>query len=627
MCGIVGVASNLGVSNKLVNWAEEASRSLIHRGPDDKGLLLSENKKICFAHRRLSIIDLSKAGHQPLVSQSKRFSIVFNGEIYNHLEIRSRLKKLGFNEWIGTSDTETLLASIEILGLENTLELVIGMYSFAIYDKKEKRLHLVRDRAGEKPLFYTLVKNKLYFASELKALLLIPNISKNINPSALDCYLYMGYIPREMCIIQGFNKVQASTYITYNLESNLITSTKYWELPKPKSHIEEFNQSKDFLVEKLDSCLNNAVSSQLLSDVPIGFLLSGGLDSSLITAIAAQHSSNINTFTISLEGHQDYDESKYAKLVSDFYGTNHTVLEVQPDIVENIYLLARQFDEPLNDSSMFPAFLVSKMISKYCKVAVGGDGADEIFGGYHHYGRLFKLNRISNKVPKLFKNLLSKNIADTLPYGFKGRNWLQALGTDFQQKRIPLIATYFDAKSRDRLYRNSGKNISFAEKIFLDLQPQGFDVVDRAMRYDFANYLTEDILVKMDRAAMINSIENRCPFLDKNLIEFAFNEVPSSLKSNGRESKIILKLLGKKYLPNSFEYNRKQGFMIPLIKWLRHGPFRELALDTLTANNCPFNKDVIVELFKNNDKGHNNAERIFGLTIFEIWRKEYKLTI
>ena len=627
MCGIVGVASDLGVSNKLVNWAKQASESLIHRGPDDEGLLLSQHKKICFAHRRLSIIDLSSAGHQPLVSQSKRFSIVFNGEIYNHLGIRSRLQKLGFNQWIGTSDTETLLASIEILGLEKTLELIIGMYSFAIYDKKENLLHLVRDRTGEKPLFYTFFKNKLYFASELKALLLIPNISKNINSSALDCYLYMGYVPREMCIIEGFNKVQASSYITYNLEANLITSTKYWELPQPKLFINEFNKSRDFLVEKLDFHLKNAVSSQLLSDVPVGFLLSGGLDSSLITAIAAQQTSNINTFTISIEGHQDYDEAKYAKLVSDFYGTNHTVLEVQPDIVENIYLLARQFDEPLNDSSMFPAFSVSKIISNYCKVAIGGDGADEIFGGYHHYGRLFKLNKISNKIPKFFKNFLSENIANSLPYGFRGRNWLQALGTDFQNNRIPLIATYFDAKSRDRLYKNPFKNRSLAEETFLDLQSKGFDIVDRATRYDFANYLTEDILVKMDRAAMMNSIENRCPFLDKNLIEFAFDEIPSSLKSNGKESKIILKLLGKKYLPNSFEYNRKQGFMIPLIKWLRHGPFRELAIETLTSNNCPFNKDVILELFKNNDKGHNNAERIFGLTIFEIWRQEYKLTI
>lgn len=626
MCGIVGAATNLGVNNTLVNWAEEASYKIKHRGPDDEGIFLSENRKICFAHRRLSIIDLSSLGRQPLVSHSKRFSIVFNGEIYNHLEIRSRLQKIGFNKWRGASDTETLLNSIEILGLDETLKIIVGMYSFAIYDKDKNILHLVRDRSGEKPLFYAFIKNQLFFASELKALLLIPNVSKNIKPDALDCYLYMGYVPGEMCIIEGFNKVKASTYISYNLETNKLCTTKYWELPQLKSTKNYFSKNTDYFLEKLEFYLRKAVSSQLLSDAPIGFLLSGGLDSSLITAFAAKENKNINTFTISMEGHKDFDEAGHAKLISDYYGTNHTVLEVKPDIVNNVYLLARQFDEPLNDSSMFPSFLVSKMISKYCKVAIGGDGADEIFGGYHHYGRLHKLNNVRKFVPGFLKYFLSKNLANNLPYGFKGRNWLQALGNDFNNK-IPLIATYFDAKSRHILCKKSGSNIYSAEKIFFGLQPKGKDVVDRAMRYDFSNYLTEDILVKMDRAAMLNSIENRSPFLDKNLVEFAFNEIPSNLKCNGKESKIILKLLGKKYLPPTFEYNRKQGFMIPLVKWLRKGPFRDLAFDTLTSNNCPFDKDVIIELFRNNDKGYNNAERIFGLTIFEIWRQEYNINI
>ena len=627
MCGILGVASNFGVNNKLVSWAEEASSSIQHRGPDDEGILLSENGKICFAHRRLSIIDLSSSGRQPLLSHSKRFAIVFNGEIYNHLEIRSRLQKIGFNQWSGSSDTETLLASIEILGLDKTLELLIGMFSFAIYDKNKNIVHLVRDRSGEKPLFYTFIKNQLFFASELKALFLIPNVCKTIKPTALDCYLYMGYVPGEMCIIEGFNKLKASTYLTYNLGSNKICVTRYWEQPQPKSNVEALFKNKNYLLEKLEFHLRNAVSSQLISDVPIGFLLSGGLDSSLITAFAAKETKNLNTFTISIEGHKEFDEAGYAKLISDFYGTNHTVLEVKPDIVNNIFLLARQFDEPLNDSSMFPAFLVSKMVSKYCKVAIGGDGADELFGGYKHYGRIYKLNKISNLVPSSLKYFLSKKIANNLPYGFKGRNWLQALGNDFHNHKIPLIASYFDANSRRLLCKNFGKDSYSAEKIFLDLQPRGSDIVDRAIRYDFSNYLTEDILVKMDRAAMINSIENRSPFLDKNLVEFAFNEIPSSLKSNGRESKIILKLLGKKYLPPSFEYNRKQGFMIPLVKWLKKGPFRDLAFETLMSTNCPFNKDVILELFRNNDKGYNNAERIFGLIIFEIWRQEYNLKI
>ena len=250
MCGILGVASDLGINNELVSWAGEASSSIKHRGPDDEGIFLPENGKICFAHRRLSIIDLSSSGRQPLVSHSKRFAIVFNGEIYNHLEIRTRLQKIGFNKWSGTSDTETLLASIEILGLDQTLELIIGMYSFAIYDKSKNTLNLVRDRSGEKPLFYAFIKNKLFFASELKALLLIPNLSKNINPAALDCYLYMGYIPGEMCIINGFNKVKASTYITYNLETNKIFVKKYWEQPQLNSNQEAFPKNTDYcLVE------------------------------------------------------------------------------------------------------------------------------------------------------------------------------------------------------------------------------------------------------------------------------------------------------------------------------------------------------------------------------------------
>lgn len=617
MCGFIGIAAQIPQTNRA--WLASGRDAMSHRGPDDSGEWWSSDRRVGLAHRRLSIIDLSNAGHQPMHDSLSGLSIVFNGEIYNFIDLRKELIARGY-AFRSHSDTEVILAAYSEWGTQ-CLERFNGAFAFALFDARQQVMFLARDRAGEKPLFYHLSKSVLRFGSELKALLADTTLPRLIEPQSFDCYLAMGYVPGERCILKGFNKLPPAHALLFDLQTGQSKVWRYWDLPKSVSVNTKVDEIA--LLDELEFLLEDAVRRQLVADVPVGVLLSGGVDSSLITAMAVRGSNKVQTFTIGFPGYSKLDETEHALLISRHFGTQHTQLMAeQPALADLLPRLARQFDEPIVDSSMFPTYMVSQLVRQHCTVALGGDGGDELFGGYHHYSRLLWMqNKMRHLPPTLRKNiaLATKYI---LPVGVKGRNWLLALGIDLRND-LPLIASYFDTASRRSLLQSMPDWRPQAEDIFSSRVPAHSDLLERATRMDFANYLSEDILVKVDRASMMNSLEVRAPFLDFRMIEFAFGKVPSDLKATENNKKILLKRLSSRVLPPKFDRHRKQGFSIPLGEWLKGGPFKQLFNDVLRDSKCTFNRKMIDSLFAGQERGHNNSERLFALVLFELWRREY----
>jgi asparagine synthase (glutamine-hydrolysing) len=620
MCGIIGIVSSNGqVKNQ--EWIKFGRDTMIHRGPDAEGEWWSSDRKIGFGHRRLSILELTSAGNQPMIDSNNGNSIVFNGEIYNYKELKNSLKNHGYN-FITNSDTEVLLASYDMWGYD-CVNKFNGMFAFALYDNKNKTIFLSRDRAGEKPLYYSLESNTLMFASELKPFLLDKNNQYSINSAALDCYLSLGYIPGDLCILDGFHKLKPANSLLFNTLNGEVNVWEYWNIP----NYETINDNNDpcILIDELEALLQNSVNLQLTADVPIGVLLSGGVDSSLITAMACRSSQSVKTFTIGFPGYGQKDESSHAKLISNYFGTEHIVLNAEMPNSDLILSLAKQFDEPMVDSSMIPTYLVSNLVKKYCTVALGGDGGDELFGGYTSHKSFYTLSKKYQNIPLNVRKSIAKIAKGQLPVGFKGRNYLMNIGLDFKSE-IPVYSELFDSKNRKKLLPNIEN--TFTEIIKTNLTSTDIDIIQRLTRTDFKNYLPEDILVKVDRASMMNSLEIRAPFLDYRLIEFAYSKVPSNMKTSTQDQKIILKHLAKRLLPREFDFHRKQGFSIPISDWLnKTGSFRDLFWSVLKDSECIFDSKAINKLLEGQDKGYSNGERIFSLVLFELWRREYSLSI
>jgi len=616
MCGIVGVGSAAPQADRA--WLAAARDTLTHRGPDDAGEWWSEDGRVGLAHRRLSILDLSPLGHQPMHLAERGLSIVFNGEIYNFAELRRELEALG-HHFRSHSDTEVLLAAYAQWGAD-CLARLNGMFAFALYDATRQELFLARDRAGEKPLFYLLDQGRLYFASELKALLTCSSLPRCIDPEALDCYLAMGFVPGGRCILTGYNKLPQAHAMRFDLRSGAAKVWRYWQLPELDAAADSADETA--LLDELEALLADAVRRQLVADVPVGVLLSGGVDSSLITALAVRASSQVQTFTVGFPGQGNLDETEHARLIARHFGTRHTELMAEDASADLIPRLARQFDEPMVDSSMIPMFLVSQLVRQHCTVALGGDGGDELFGGYAHYSRLLWMKQELGAIPHILRKSVAAASERILPVGFKGRNWLQGLGVDLDNG-LPLIASHFDATTRRRLLAEHHQWPLVAESELRSRIPVAPDLLQRASRMDFGNYLAEDILVKVDRACMLSSLEVRAPFLDYRLIEFAFGKVPSRLKASQTEKKILLKRLTIPLLPPEFDRERKQGFSIPLAVWLQGSRFRSLFQDVLRDPDCSFDSRLVGNLLAGQDKGRNNGERLFALVLFELWRREY----
>lgn len=622
MCGILGLVSDKEIQNRDI--LTRGISQLNHRGPDDSGEWWSEDGRIGFAHKRLSIIDLTINGHQPMKDSNNQYVIIFNGEIYNYLELFEKLSSKGY-KFQSKTDTEVILAAYREWGVD-CVSLFNGMFAFAIYDSIKRCIFLSRDRAGEKPIFYSYINGFFQFSSELKAIISSDITQKKINFESLDCFLGMGFIPGSRCIIDGYKKLPAASSLIFNLDNKKIKIWNYWKAPENISNPYYEGQDLDLLKE-LEFLLEESVRRQMVADVPVGILLSGGVDSSLITSMAARQKEQIKTFTVRFPGNKKMDETEHARLISSYFKTEHYELEAQPPSIDLLIKLAHQFDEPIVDSSMIPTFLVSELVKNYCKVVLGGDGGDELFGGYEHYSRLLWMEKYLGGVPLSISSAISFISRKTMPVGVKGRNWMQGMGVNLKTG-VPLIANYFDSDIRKKLMKNTNEKWpTLAENIFQSRISQNSDFLCRATFQDFTNYLTEDILVKVDRASMLNSLEVRAPFLDKQIIEFAFGKVPSNLKATTQNKKILLKKLASQILPPDFDIKRKQGFSIPLNDWLKKGKFRDFFYDVLLDNQTIFDKTTVISLLKGQDRGRNNGERLFALMMFELWKREYKISM
>lgn len=618
MCGILGQVRRAGASDREALAGGLAC--MAHRGPDDEGVWQSPDRRVVLGHRRLAIIDRSPGGHQPMVDVFASTVIVFNGEIFNYRELRDELREAG-HAFRTASDTEVLLAGYREWGVDFVRHLN-GQFAFALFDTARQRLVLARDRAGEKPLFYRIGDDELRFASELKGLLVAPGVARNIDPASLDCYLAMGYVPGDRCILRGINKLPPAHAMTFDIESGVSKVWRYWSLPQ---FDESSGADEETLLPELERVLEDAVQRQLVADVPVGVLLSGGVDSSLLTAMAVRSAPGVMTFTIRFPGFGSFDETEHARLVARHFGTTHIELEAEPTSADLLPVLARQYDEPVVDSSMIPTFLVSRLVRQHCTVALGGDGGDELFGGYDHYDRLLRLHRFVRPIPRPLRRVAAAASSALLPIGFRGRNWLGAIGADFDTD-VPRFDTYFDAPVRRRLMA-SPHWMTPAERIRQRRVPRVADLLQRVTRMDFENLLPEDMLVKVDRASMLASLEVRAPFLDHRVIEFAFGRVPSALKSTISDRKILLKKLARRVLPPEFDSKRKQGFSIPLARWLEGGAWADAFHDVLLARDATFDRRTVTGLLTGQRRGRNNSERLFCLAFFELWRREYGATL
>jgi len=623
MCGLVGIAATQSVSDR--DWLSVGRDTMLHRGPDDAGEWWSEDGRVGLGHRRLSILDLSPQAHQPMRNKANGLSIVFNGEIYNHNSLRKELIAKGY-VFRSHSDTEVLLVAYAAWG-KNCLKHLNGMFAFALYDSKKQRLFLARDRVGEKPLFYHLADGMLQFASELKALMANPSAPRCIDMAALDCYLAMGFVPGEHCILQGYNKLPPAHALSFNLSDGTARVWKYWSVPELSTTAATGVVDEKALLDELEALLEDAVGRQLVADVPVGILLSGGLDSSLVTAMAVRRSQKVRTFSIGFPGHGELDETHHARLIARHFGTEHTELIAEPSTADLIPRLAQQFDEPMVDSSMIPTWLVSHLVRQHCTVALGGDGGDELFGGYPQYSRLLWMQQRLANIPGFVKRGVASVAERILPVGMMGRNYLQGMGVDLRHSLPLQIDGVFDVATRHKLMQGQPSYRTVAEGIYSERISHQPDMLQRATRMDFHGYLAEDILVKVDRASMLNSLEVRAPLLDYKLVEFAYGQVPSNLKATVGDKKILLKRLANRVLPPEFEKQRKQGFSIPLAEWLKSGPFRELFWDTLTSVDCLFDRSTVQSLLKGQERGFNNGERLFALVHFELWRRHYCATV
>ncbi|ENJ6565095.1 TPA: asparagine synthase (glutamine-hydrolyzing) [Proteus mirabilis] len=618
MCGILGFISKKN-DFQHVNL-KPALSAMGYRGPDSMGIWTSPCQKVNFGHVRLSIVELSELGHQPMLRNGN--SITFNGEIYNYVELRDELIKCGVL-FKSQSDTEVILQGYNLFG-ENYFNKLNGAYAFAIYDSINNKVVLCRDRVGEKPLFYSNYDEKFYFSSDLKALLTLSNIPRKLSKNSLFNYFQHGYATgSDEFWINNVFSLEPGTIRTIYLNDNLEqTTTRYWVLPVGKKE----NTNHNYLYEKLSYLINDAVKLQLRCDVPASILLSGGVDSSMLTAIASTHTRQVKTFTVKFPGYSQFDESESARLIANYFGTEHTEIEganISPDLFLKI---AKSIDTPINDSSLLPTYLVNYEVSKYCRVALGGDGGDELFGGYKHYERMQKLENIKKRYQILFNIMPIKAFRNFLPLNSKYRNWIKSLEYNLNIK-VPNIRSFYDENRLSKLLPNIDPDYWDNDKWGINDEQIVRSILKNCSVSDFKHYLRDSILVKSDRCSMLNSIEARAPILDYRIIEFAFNEVPDNFKIRNGMKKFLLKDISKKILPNEFDFQRKLGFNLPLGMMIREGKWKEFFGDILNSKSDIINYYFYTKMFDEHLSGKEHTDRLFGIVLFLIWAKHNKVSL
>jgi asparagine synthase (glutamine-hydrolysing) len=610
MCGISG---KVNFQEKINPEDLLDSISIIKsRGPDKENIII--DGPCGLAHARLAILDLSKTGDQPMVSSNGQFICVFNGEIYNFQKIRKKLenKKVTFK---GSSDTEVLLESWNVWG-SKTLDYLDGMFAFAIWDKFNKKLFIARDRIGEKPLYYSLEKNAINFASRPACLFkLDKKIKKNFSTQGIRYFLESGYFPSEFSVNENIKKLKAGQLLEFD-EKGLKTQS-YWNSNTIKTNYKLKEKDEEKILDELDSLLYESVKERMISDVPIGAFLSGGIDSSIVVAMMSKISSRpIKTFTIGFR-EKDYDESSYAEQVANFLNTEHTckILEVS-DLLSLLPDFLQNFDEPFFDSSAFPSMAVSQLAREKVKVCLTGDGGDELFGGYHYYKIVYFLN-IFFKLPKNLRIYLAKVINFLPNHSFK------LLAAALKKSSIDESFAFSRSIAKDFhsiLNKDVIKSTLSLESLFkLESKnfPKNLHAVERSMRLDSKFTLCDDYLQKTDLSSMTYSLETRTPFLEKSLIEWSM-ELPHQLKVNASKSKYLLKKLLYRYVPKSLVDRPKQGFGVPIDSWLRN-ELKDWANEKITNKdnykNLPLNQEALTKLFHLHLSGKRDAHPLIWASL------------
>jgi len=639
MCGITGfirkVPQQADKSHYILN---QMSDQLVHRGPDSAGTWASEDGKVALAHRRLAILDLSAAGHQPMVGS--RFCLTFNGEIYNYKVIKAELKKLGAH-FSGHSDTEALLQSLEFWGIEKTLNRLEGMFAFAAYDLRDGKLYLARDRMGEKPLYYSKQGDHFLFSSELKTFKQYPNWQATIDQKALSLYFKHNCIPAPYCIYQDSWKLNPGHYLTIDPNTLAFTEHCYWSVEKTflQGSQNPFTGSADDAAEALDKLLRNTIHEQMVADVPLGSFLSGGIDSSTVTAIMQNISTKpINTYSIGFDFH-DFNEAEHAKTIAKHLGTSHTEFYVSEKETQDVLpLLPEIYDEPFADSSQIPTYLVCKLAKQHVTVALSGDGGDELFSGYSRYAQTLnnweKVNsttgRIQNfalqKVAKLPTNVLDNVLSPAL--SAMGKYPLHAglrLKTKaWKQQQISLTDYY---RSNIEFWPDQWRllqNPMQADYVMNnhDYENMGLSRMRLLQLLDSKMYLPDDILTKVDRAGMAVSLETRIPLLNHNIVEFSAS-LPDHINIRNGKDKWPLQQILSKYVPVELFDRPKQGFAIPLGEWLR-GPLNAWMEDLLSEESLAksgfFKHQSITPIIKMHMDGDSDfSPTLWSLLMFQSW--------
>lgn len=645
MCGIAGQLKWPGQSTEatLLNECTRMADAIIHRGPDDHGVWVKPDAGVGLAHRRLAIVDLSPAGHQPMLSVSGRYVIVFNGEIYNHLELRRQIEQEGrAPTWRGHSDTETLLAAFDVWGIEKALKQSIGMFAIALWDLEQSVLVLARDRLGEKPLYYGWQgegeQAVFLFGSELKALKAHPAFNASINRNALALYLRHNYIPAPHSIYEGINKLQPGCILTISLARREPMIQEYWSalstvLEGTKSRHEYRDPQQ--AVDQLEVLLKSAVSQQMMADVPLGAFLSGGIDSSTIVALMqAQSSRPVKTFTIGFH-EKGYNEAEHAKAVAKHLGTDHTELYVNPQqAMAVIPSLPDIYDEPFSDSSQIPTFLVSQLARQHVTVSLSGDAGDELFSGYTRYNVTANAWQKLSRLPLPLRKLAASSITSLSPQGWSTLlGWLPRLGHRIGDK-LHKGAGVLASTSVDQLYHglvshwdDPGQLViggSEPQTILTGLMPdlEGLAPVERMMLLDLLTYLPDDILTKVDRASMAVTLESRVPMLDHRVVEFAW-QLPQSLKQRDGVGKWALRQVLYRHVPQSLIDRPKMGFGVPIDAWLR-GPLRDWAEDLLDESKLRQQGYLRPEPIRQKWQEHLNGSRnwayhLWDILMFQAW--------
>lgn len=629
MCGFAGIVTKSS-SPSIVNEQNllKMSEAIKNRGPDDLGFWINPNVSLGLVHTRLAIVDLSVAGHQPMNSESGRWTIAFNGEIYNHNEIRRKVESIKPRFWNGYSDTETLLVAIEVFGFEETLSMIVGMFAFALWDEFNQELYLVRDRLGEKPLYYTNQEEYVVFGSELTTIESLFDKNKfTVDRSSLSQLIRQGYITSPNTIYKEVKKMEPGTYL--KVSQAIIEKSCYWSAQQVLAKGETSYDSHEKVLNELDNLLRQSVSEQMISDVPLGAFLSGGIDSSTIVAIMQSLCKDkVRTFSIGFHD-ELHDEAVFASKIAEHLATDHKELYVsEEELLSAVYSLPDIYSEPFADSSQLPMYLVCKMAKKHVTVCLSGDGGDELFLGYDRYQKTINIWSLITKLPHSARKFLA-NSSSLLPINMLnmfsdnkllGDKIAKALDvvdeTDFLRfYRSFMMSNYRDI---DNLVKGGDDGIS-------NLPLDCFELMDKESLMsllDLQTYLPDDILCKVDRAAMAVSLESRIPLLDHRIVEFALR-LPKKFKSVNGVTKYPLKSLLYRYVPKELVDRPKKGFSVPLGDWLR-SELKEWAEALINREQLEadgyFNSDTVHLLWSEHQLGTRNwAQVLWSILMFQAW--------